>query len=255
MTISPDVVLSLVGAVLLLIAFTGGVKWGGMSIAEATGLKARIASGMCGAACLSISMYLYMSPLTLTAANATPQTRGAIDTVIVPQTPAPTPPIEKELPIPAPTPLVEEELPIPAPTPLVEEEPPVPEPAPPIETQPSSPDGIWHITMESRYEIIWEMTISTQGNDFKAEGPKLFVNGEPATFGERNTILTFTGTMEDLEVSGHYTETQSGREVNGRIEITFSKDNESLRGIIHHPGGQAGSKFTGYRVPSLLSEG
>jgi len=112
-------------------------------------------------------------------------------------------------------------------------------------------DGIWEIEAGGRYDIVWEMKMSQEGDNIYAKGTKTSVLGKPATQGERNTILEFNGTIDKNTVTGSFTETQPTRKNSGKFTFEVSEDRMTLSGKMGPPSSKRASSFIGHKKSGL----
>jgi hypothetical protein len=207
---SPDIVLAVLGALLLLVAIAGRVEAEKLRIGLST-TRSRLLAGVLGAGCLSLSIGLYFHRAVAPETNRM-VTTGPRDSVG--STPVETMANDPEQ----------------------------------DQNSPPQIEGQWNVTVNSTHRIVWRLKVSLADDELSARGPKLFVDGQPATVAEQETNLILRGTLSGRTVKGRYTENQPLRETGGDFEATFSGDGLTLEGVLFTPSGRSASRITGVRT-------
>jgi hypothetical protein len=94
------------------------------------------------------------------------------------------------------------------------------------------------------------MNVSLAGDEFSAVGPKLFIDGQPAKLGEKETNLVLRGKLSGRTVKGRYSENQPTRETAGDFQLEFAPDGATLSGFLAAPKakGEVISRVSGVKV-------
>lgn len=112
----------------------------------------------------------------------------------------------------------------------------------------ASLEGTWNVTTHGSMRIVWRMKSSLDGSEFYAHGSKIFVEGQPATSGERETTLLLRGKLVGLTVKGTYYENQPTRDATNTFQLDYSADGMTFSGIMFTPDGRTASRFDGVRA-------
>ncbi|MEN6424465.1 MAG: hypothetical protein ABFE13_03820 [Phycisphaerales bacterium] len=199
---SPDVVLAVLGALLLLVAVVGRVDAEKLRIGLST-TSSRLLAALLGVVCIAVSVGLHFyrdapretaggTGFGLQEAAASETTRADMDRLTV--------------------------------------------------------DGEWNVTIEGPRRIVWRLSASLVDGEFSAVGPKLFIDGQPAKLGERETNLVLRGKLSGRVVKGCFTENQPTREASGDFRLEFAADGATFSGTLIGPKANAASRISGVKV-------
>ncbi len=214
---SPNIVLAILGALLVLVAIVGKVQAERLNIGLST-TPSRVLAAIIGVICLSLSVYLHFHPVLSSdmgeKAPAKASVAGLPEGVETPDGSS------KDV-----NTLAGSGVP-----------------------DKSIMEGEWNVTVESTLRIVWKLKVSVADGELSARGPKLFVNGQSATAAERETYLVLQGKVSGPAVKGRYTENQPVRQVSGDFQVEFTKDGSMFSGVLFTPSGRDTSRISGVRV-------
>lgn len=105
--------------------------------------------------------------------------------------------------------------------------------------------GNWEFVSTSKHRIVWNLVAVVDSHHWTASGSKLFVDGAPATVGEKNTTLAIEVDIVGTAANGTYREETPVKSFPGRLKWTFSNHFSSLAGRMFTPDGTSDWPISG----------